>query len=90
MESTAFDRTFKDNQGNLAIFQKPNLPSMVGLAALLFSISPISPFLQTLFGAIAYGAIFTWSWLELFQGVNYFRRILGLVVLVIAIVSQLD
>jgi hypothetical protein len=34
--------------------------------------------------------LFTWAWQELFQGVNYFRRSLGLVVLLGAIASRLD
>lgn len=31
---------------------------------------------------IAMGTLFTWAWFELFQGVNYFRRTLGFIVLV--------
>jgi hypothetical protein len=31
---------------------------------------------------VAFGSLFTWAWEELFQGVNYFRRALGLIVLV--------
>ena len=31
---------------------------------------------------IAFGSLFIWAGLELFQGVNYFRRALGLLVLV--------
>jgi hypothetical protein len=30
---------------------------------------------------LAFGSLFTWAWLELFEGVNYFRRALGLLVL---------
>lgn len=26
----------------------------------------------------AFGALFTWAWQELFDGVNYFRQVLGL------------
>jgi len=37
------------------------------------------------FHAIAFGCLFTWAWQELFQCVNYFRRFLGLIVLVGAI-----
>ncbi|HEY9908282.1 MAG TPA: hypothetical protein V6D18_11845 [Thermosynechococcaceae cyanobacterium] len=37
---------------------------------------------------MAFGSLFTWAWLELFQGVNYFRRSLGLIVLLGAIASK--
>jgi hypothetical protein len=38
---------------------------------------------------IAFGAIFTWAWLELFDGVNYFRRALGATVLIGVIASRI-
>nr|WP_223805582.1 hypothetical protein [Pseudanabaena sp. UWO310] len=37
---------------------------------------------------LAFGALFTWAWLELFDGVNYFRRLLGLLVLLLAIANS--
>jgi hypothetical protein len=38
--------------------------------------------------AIAFGSLFTWAWQELFEGVNYFHRALGLVVLIGVIASR--
>jgi len=38
--------------------------------------------LKTGVDLVAFGALFTWAWQEMFEGVNYFRRALGLVVLV--------
>jgi hypothetical protein len=38
---------------------------------------------------LAFGSLFTWAWEELFQGVNYFRRALGLLVLVSLIASKI-
>ncbi|MDB9525551.1 hypothetical protein PN498_06095 [Oscillatoria sp. CS-180] len=90
MESTLFDRAFKDNEGNLTIAQKPNPPLLVWLSATLLSLLPVTGNLQILFETISFGALFTWAWMELFQGVNYFRRFLGLTVLVIAIASKLN
>jgi hypothetical protein len=81
MDSTLFDKTFRDGQGNLTIAQRPNLPIITFVAFALLSVAPLSDNLQSGASAVAYGAIFTWAWLELFQGVNYFRRFLGLVAL---------
>ncbi|MBD1937126.1 hypothetical protein [Microcoleus sp. FACHB-68] len=80
--TTLFDRTFRDSEGNIVIAQMPNLPLLVGLAATL--LQPVLPGgnLQTGFDLVAFGALFTWAWQELFDGVNYFRQALGLVVLV--------
>lgn len=81
MESTLFDKTFRDNNGDLTIAQKPNLPSIVAAVSLLLLLTPIEGNLRLLVAAIAYGTAYTWAWMELFQGVNYFRRSLGLIVL---------
>ena len=89
MTSTAFDKAFRDNEGNIALFQKPNLPALTGLTATLLSFTPISGELRAGVEAVAYGALFTWAWLELFQGVNYFRRSLGLTVLLLLVATKL-
>lgn len=82
MENTLFDRTFRDSEGNITIAQPPNLPLIVwivsSLLKLIFTTGKINLGLELL----AFGSLFTWAWEELFQGVNYFRRALGLIVLV--------
>jgi len=81
-QTSLFDLIFRDSEGKIVIAQMPNLPILVGLSAtLLHVLLPVSQ-LQTAFGLIAFGALFTWAWLEIFEGVNYFRRGLGLVSLV--------
>ncbi|MEM6435327.1 MAG: hypothetical protein AAF773_15970 [Cyanobacteria bacterium P01_D01_bin.115] len=87
-ESTLFDKTFKDGDGNLAVAQKPNLPILVWFGATVLSLLPVAEKLQALSEIVAFGALFTWAWLELFKGVNYFRRSLGLIVLLWAIASR--
>jgi hypothetical protein len=79
---TLFDRTFRDREGNIVIAQMPNLPILIGLTAILLKFLLPSGNLQTAFSLIGFGALFTWAWQELFDGVNYFRRALGLIGLV--------
>jgi hypothetical protein len=81
-EPSLFDRIFRDSEGNIVIAQKPNLPSIIGGAAILLQLILPTGNLQTTVELIAFGIWFTWAWQELFQGVNYFRRSLGLIVLV--------
>lgn len=77
-EPTLFDRIFRDSKGNIVIAQFPNLPVLMGVAAaILQSVLP-SGQIQVAAELFAFGALFTWSWQELFDGVNYFRRALGL------------
>jgi hypothetical protein len=88
-ETTLFDRIFRDSEGNIVIAQMPNLPILVGLAATLLQLVLPSGNLQTGFDLVGFGALFTWAWQELFDGVNYFRRALGLVALVAIITLRL-
>jgi hypothetical protein len=62
--------------------QPPNLPVLVGLTSTFFHFVLPASKLQSALGLVAFGALFTWVWLELFQGVNYFWRGLGLLVLI--------
>jgi hypothetical protein len=85
MENTLFDKAFRDSEGNIVLGQMPNLPILVWLTATLLKLIPTSDSIHVGLDAIAFGCLFTWAWQELFEGVNYFRRALGLVVLIGAI-----
>ena len=89
-KTTLFDRTFRDSEGKIVIAQMPNLPLLVGLAATLLQFLLPSSKIQTGLELVAFGALFTWAWQELFEGVNYFRRALGLIVLASIIVLGLN
>lgn len=89
-EATLFDRTFRDSEGNLVLAQVPNLPLLVGLAATLIQYILPDSKLHTVLALVAFGALFTWAWQELFEGVNYFRRAIGLIVLVSLIALGLN
>jgi hypothetical protein len=84
-ENTLFDKIFRDSNGEIVIAQPPNPPLIVWLAASLLQLVFTTGEINRGLDAIAFGSLFTWAWLELFQGVNYFRRALGLVVLVTVI-----
>nr|WP_290223633.1 hypothetical protein [Trichocoleus desertorum] len=81
-ETTLFDRTFRDSEGNIVIAQMPNLPILVGLTAAFLQFVLPSGEIREASSLVAFGSLFTWAWQEIFEGVNYFRRALGLVGLV--------
>lgn len=87
--SNSTDRIFHDKHGKLVIAQPPNLPLLVWGGAFLLKLLITTGTAHAALDAISYGALFTWAWLELFQGVNYFRRGLGLVVLIGTIISRI-
>jgi hypothetical protein len=90
MENTFFNQVFRDRNGKIVMAQMPNLPLIVWIAAsllkLIFSTGRLNMGLEL----IAFGTLFTWAWGELFQGVNYFRRALGLIVLIGLVASKIQ
>jgi len=88
--SSLFDRIFRDSEGNVVIAQPPNLPLLLALAATILQFILSSGNLQTAASLVAFGTWYTWAWLEIFQGVNYFRRGLGLIVFVSLLVLALS
>ncbi|NEP17064.1 MAG: hypothetical protein F6J97_09165 [Leptolyngbya sp. SIO4C1] len=89
-QTTLFDRVFRDENGNVVIAQPPNPPIITWAVASVLTLLPITDNLQTALSVVSFGALFTWAWQELFDGVNYFRRSLGLIVLLGAIASKLQ
>ncbi|MCL1495340.1 MAG: hypothetical protein M1G31_32005 [Pseudanabaena sp. Salubria-1] len=89
MENTLLDKIFRDREGKVVLAQIPNLPLIVWIVAsllrLIFTTGKVNIGLE----AIAFGSLFTWAWEELFQGVNYFRRALGFLVLIGLIASKI-
>jgi hypothetical protein len=67
----------------------PNLPIIVFITASLLTLIFTTGKINTGLNLVAFGSLFTWAWEELFQGVNYFRRTLGLVVLISAIAFKI-
>jgi hypothetical protein len=88
MKNTLFDKIFRDSDGKIVLAQMPNLPLIVWIVASLLKLVLTTGVANTGLDALAFGSLFTWAWLELFQGVNYFRRALGLGVLIGVIASK--
>jgi hypothetical protein len=90
MENNLFNDIFRDQEGKVVLAQMPNLPLITWIVASLLKIIFTTGKINIGLEVLAFGALFTWAWEELFQGVNYFRRTLGLLVLVALIASKLQ
>jgi hypothetical protein len=88
MQSNLFNKIFRDSNGEIVLAQTPNLPLIVWIVATLLKLVLTNGKISIGLEALAFGCLFTWAWEELFQGVNYFRRALGLIVLIWAIASK--
>ncbi|MEK7626096.1 MAG: hypothetical protein AAB423_01925 [Patescibacteria group bacterium] len=78
---------FKKLDQSNKYFQAPNLPIIVWLLCLVLA-KVTDGQVQSLFSVISFGALFTWSWLEIFYGTHNFRRILGVVVIILATANR--
>ncbi len=85
MDLTSF---FKDSDGNVVIGQWPNAPLITWFGAMVATWLPLSEKLIVLLDLISFGALFTWAWMEIFSGVNLWRRFLGSAVMVSVLLSK--
>lgn len=78
---------FKDSDGKVVLFQPPNFLLLgwivFALLALFVGESNIKNGCEQLGKAF----LFTWAYLEIKNGVNYFRKLLGLIVISMIILS---
>lgn len=81
-------RFFEDAHGRIVLWQWPNLPLWIWVAASVGT-RVLSGTPRDVASLVAFGALFTWAWLELSAGVSPFRRSLGAVVLVSAVASRI-
>lgn len=88
-QRTVVDAWFKDERGEWAIMQDANLPILVtiGLSLVAAMALLINLMLAKFLGISAVLAFVYWSWLEITSGTNYFRRLLGWLGLLTAVVS---
>jgi hypothetical protein len=87
MNDTLFDRLFRDGTGEIVIGQPPNLPIVIWVSATLLKLVFKTGQVNIALDLLAFSSLLYWSFLEITQGANYFRRDLGVVVLIALIIS---
>lgn len=88
-DQSILERCYKDKKGNVVLAQFPNAPLITWIVATIAARLLPDSALAPLLGLVAFGAIFTWAWLETFHGVTYVRRMIGLIVMIAAIFNRL-
>lgn len=89
MKQSILDRCYKDKSGRVVLAQFPNAPLITWAVATALTHVISNARFDSLLHIIAFGAIFTWAWLETFQGVTYFRRVLGLMVFGVIVFNRI-
>lgn len=84
-----WEKTWKDPEGNVVLWQRPNVWFITWIIGLTVSwFLPPSELTASL-RFMGFAALFVWALQEIFRGVNYFRRLLGLAILVLLILNRL-
>ncbi len=83
------DRFWQDKHGNLAIWQRPNIPLIVWFIAFVLTVILPDGSLERGISMIAEIAIVIWAIMEVGWGTSYFRRLLGVCILLLIISSYI-
>ena len=78
-----WDKFWRDEEGRVVIWQMPNA-WLIAWAAFTTASLLFTSLLADILSWLGSGALIIWALFEVFRGVNYFRRILGLLVLLYA------
>ena len=89
VNSFKLQRFFKDKDGHVVIAQLPNLPLGGWIVFKLLSLLTAQNHLKKGLAQVSLVFLFTWAYLEITEGVNYFRRLLGLSIMLVIIISIL-
>ncbi len=90
MSQQTFSQKFwRDKHGREVIWQSPNKWLGLWFVTMVLNWFLLRGLVEKVIGTISLIALIIWAWLELTKGVNYFRRVVGLLVLLILIVSRL-
>lgn len=79
---------WRDKHGRIVLYQHPS-PLLIGWLVLTIASLFVTGNLGNIVWYVALAVLAVWALLEVFKGVNYFRRILGLIVLVLIIAALL-
>jgi hypothetical protein len=85
-----WDKFWYDSRGKVVVFQWPNI-WLIGWVVLAF-LSMVVPRGKSsdIFWWASTAVLAFWALLEIFKGVNYFRRLLGAAVLLLTIASAFN
>lgn len=85
-EGDWWDKFWKDKHGEVVVYQHPNI-WLIGWVVLAFVSLFVNEKLADILWHISLGVLAIWALLEIFKGVNYFRRTMGVVVLLLVVLA---
>lgn len=81
-----WENMWYDKRGRVVIWQTPNI-ALIGWAVFTILSLFINGKTADIFQWLGIGSLLIWAGLEIFRGANYFRRLLGVAVLILDVLS---
>jgi len=88
MKKSFSQKFWEDSHGKVVVWQKPNIWLMSWFITMILGWFVPAGFIQKTLGWISLAALVIWALLEIKDGVNYFRRTVGLLVILLLILSH--
>jgi hypothetical protein len=82
-----WDDLWRDNHGKVVIWQWPSIPLYVWALCTAISLIVNKGSTADVFYWVGEIALIGWAILEIWKGVNYFRKALGVVIIIFAVLS---
>lgn len=82
-----WDKIWRDKHGNIVIYQRPNIWLVVWVGLTVVSLFVPHGAAEAITWWLSLAALTVWAGLEVWRGVNYFRRALGALILVLIILA---
>jgi hypothetical protein len=89
MAASLLRKFITDKEGKIAVWQTPNLPLWSWLVLTILAHVVPSAHGKSVLGYLATSFLFVWAYLELRSGLSYFRRSVGLIVLLGIVMNHL-
>lgn len=86
----SFSQKFwEDRYGNFVVWQKPNIWLWAWIILVFINLFVPNGVFHKIIGVLSLVSLIIWATLEVYSGVNYFRRTVGLLVLLLLLVIRL-
>ena len=89
-QQTFVDKFFKDSEGKVVLVQSPNWSIIGWFSSKLIGYIHLPTQYHNGFVFLETAFLFAWAGSELFTGANYFRRALGLLVLIFIVLPRFN
>lgn len=86
-QNTIWDKIWRNRLGEVVIYQRPNVWIVAWAVLDIVAIFAPSKKVAGVAWSLGAAALIIWALLEFIRGVNYFRRALGLIVLLLTVGS---